>query len=90
MARTRHIEKRMNQRGIRAAMLDIVEQFGVWDGDRLVLNRKGCSCAVRELDNLRRSLLEVESTGGLVLVQEEGVDITAYRLESYRRAPRKH
>ena len=90
MSRTRHIGKRMNQRGIRAAMLDVVERFGIWDGDRLVLNRQACSSAVRELDQLRKSLLDVEASDGLVLVQEKGMDITAFRLDSYRRAQRRH
>ena len=85
MARTRHIEKRMNQRGIKGCLLDAVEQFGVWNGDKLILNRKGASAAINELDRMRKHLIEVEGKGGIALVQGRGVGITTYALDSYRR-----
>ena len=85
MAKTRHIEKRMNQRGIQASMLDTVEKFGVWNGDKLVLNRKGALAVIKELDQLRKNLIQVEGKGGIALVQVGGVDITAYGLDSYKR-----
>ena len=85
MARTRHIEKRMNQRGIKASMLAAVEEFGVWNGDKLILNRKGCANARKALETMRRNLIKVEEKGGLVLIQDRGKDITTYALDSYHR-----
>lgn len=88
VARTRHIHKRMNQRGIQSGMLEAVEQFGVWDGDHLVLNRRSCAAAVKELDKLRKELLRLETRGGVVLVEDGGAQVTTYALDSYKR--RKH
>lgn len=75
----------MNQRGIQGGMIEAVEQFGVWDGDHLILNRRSCSAAVKELDKLRKELPRVESRGGLVLVEEDNAQITTYALDSYER-----
>ena len=85
MAKTRHIQQRMSQRGISGEMLDLVAQFGSWQGDKCILNRKGCRNALGALDSLRKRLVRMEEKGGLVLVHEGGVDITAYRVDSYTR-----
>lgn len=43
MSKTRHIQKRMSQRGITSAILDLVERFGVCDnGDKVILTKKNC------------------------------------------------
>ena len=87
MAKTRHIQQRMNQRGIKSEMLDIVRQFGAWQGDKCILNRKACGALLTELDDLRKHIVKMQEQGGLVLVgnREEDVEITTYRLESYKR-----
>ncbi len=89
MAKTRHIEKRMKERGIKDCLLGTVEKFGVWSGDKLILNRKGASAAVNELDRIRRRLIDIEGKGGIVLVEAKGMDITTYALGSYRRGKKK-
>lgn len=40
MAHTRHIQKRMRQRGITTGLVNLVSQFGVEHGDKLILNKK--------------------------------------------------
>ena len=45
MAKTRHIARRMSQRGIKSEVLDMVSKFGVRDGDKLILNRKACQAS---------------------------------------------
>jgi hypothetical protein len=40
---------------------------------------------MNELDKLRKSLLRAEQRGGLVLVEDSDVQITAYSLDSYKR-----
>lgn len=85
MAKTRHIQRRMSQRGIQQGMLDLVHQFGIEQGDRCVLNRKACTDVLRELDRIRKDVIKMQEKGGLVLVREGDTDITAYRLDSYTR-----
>jgi len=86
MAKTRHIQQRMNQRGIKSEMLDIVQQFGMWQGDKCILNRKACNDVLSELDKIRRDVIKMKEKGGLVLVHDDGADITTYALESYKRS----
>ncbi|TDG11652.1 hypothetical protein E2F43_18245 [Seongchinamella unica] len=85
MARTRHIQRRMSQRGIQGGMLDLVSQFGVEKGDLCYVNGKACADAVKELDRLRKLLIKMQEKGGIVLVRDGDVDITTYRLDSYTR-----
>ena len=84
MAKTRHIQQRMNQRGIKSEMLDIVQQFGMWQGDKCILNRKACNDVLSELDKVRKDVIKMKEKGGLVLVHDEGMDITTYALESFK------
>ena len=85
MSKTRHIQKRMAKRSIREAMLKMVETFGVHDGDKQVLNRKGCDAALAELEDVKKNLVKMRERGGLVLVDDGGVKITTYALDSYSR-----
>lgn len=85
MAKTRHMHQRMNQRGITQRMLQIVRDFGVCFGDKQILDRSNIDLLMNEIDQLRKDLLKVRDKGGLVVVEENGFDITAYRVDSYRR-----
>lgn len=84
MAKTRHIQQRMSQRGIKEGMLNIVQEFGCWQDDKCILNKKACSSVLEELDLIRKQVIKMQEKGGLVLVQDNGMDITAYRLDSYK------
>ena len=86
MARTRHLHQRMNQRGITERMLQIVRDFGVPNGDKQVLDKGHIDLLVQKMDQLRKDLLKVRDKGGLVLVEDAGCDITAYRVDSFRRS----
>lgn len=85
MARTRHINRRMSQRGILSEVVDLVSRFGVRKGDQLILNRKGCLEVRSTLERLKKAVAEIEEKGGYVLVDCDGVQITTYRLDSYVR-----
>ena len=85
MSKTRHIQQRMSQRGIKEEMLELVERFGVWQGDKCIVNRKACSTILKEIDTLRKKVIKLQEKGGLVLVHDNGMDITTYPLDSYRR-----
>lgn len=40
MYKTRHLHKRLNQRGIPEAVLEILSQYGISRGDKKFLDRK--------------------------------------------------
>jgi hypothetical protein len=85
MAKTRHIHQRMNQRAISQQMLAIVKMFGVDNGDKTYLNKKGIDAVISEMDSLAKQMQKMKSRGGVVLVESGGVEITAYALDSYDR-----
>ena len=86
MSKTRHIQKRMAKRSIRETMLKMVENFGVPDGDKRVLNRKGCDAVLAELEGMKKDLVKVRERGGLVLVENGDTQITTYALDGYSRS----
>ena len=54
---------------------------------RHMLTRKGVDATLKRLDRLRGSLLRARDKGGVVLVDgHDGIEITTYRLNSYRRS----
>ena len=94
MAKTRHIHKRMNQRGIKQKLIDLTLKFGkeakCRGARKYFLTRKNARHTLGLLDELRGSILEAIDKGGLVLVTSEGgVEITTYSLSSYQRKRRK-
>lgn len=94
MSKTRHIHKRMNQRGIKQQLINLTLNFGravpCKGGIKYFLTRKNAQQSLGCLDNLRPVFLEAIDKGGLVLVTSEGgVEITTYPLNSYRPQGRK-
>ncbi|MCD9504607.1 hypothetical protein GLP37_20810 [Photobacterium phosphoreum] len=90
MAKTRHIQQRMNQRAINSQMLEIVKMFGVDDGDKIYLNRKGIDAALDELNKISQQMQKMRSRGGVVLVESGETEITTYTLDSYNRSQTVH
>ena len=85
VSKTRHIQHRMNQRGISSEVLGVVKKFGSWQGDKCILNRKACNNVLSELDRVRRTVIKAQHKGGMVLVEVDDVQITAYALDSFKR-----
>ena len=85
MAKTRHMHQRMGQRGVTQKMLDMVERFGTRRGDKHILDRKNIDQLVGEMDTLRSRLIHLRDKGGLVVIQEQGLQITTYRMNSFAR-----
>lgn len=86
MARTRHIHKRMSQRSISSRLVDLVSNYGMESGDKLILDRKNIDALLKAVDYFRKDLLTLQSKGGVVVVENNGVQITTYTLDSYRRS----
>jgi hypothetical protein len=92
MAKTKHIRTRMNQRAIDQEILDLARTYGLVENrgavERIILSRKTIDAAIRHIDSLRKQFLKARDKGGIVLVRNsnEDLDITTYRLNSYRRS----
>lgn len=86
MCKTRHIQRRMSQRCIREKNIELVKQFGRRDGDKVFFNKKSCQDVVVSLKQLMQTVQKMAERGGMVLVEtEQGLQITTYDLNSYRR-----
>jgi len=83
MSRTRHIHRRMGQRGITSSLVDLTSRYGIDQGDRIVLDRKNIAALLDGLDIFRKKLLEIHKKGGLVVVESGDTQITTYRADSY-------
>jgi hypothetical protein len=90
VSRTRHIQKRMSQRAINQKLLNLALEYGVEaENGKVVLNRQGLSVLDQELMDLHQAVQRAMTKGGLVVVREDEVLITTYRLDSYRRGGHK-
>lgn len=89
MAKTKHIHKRMSQRGINARLVDLVSQFGMDHGDKVILTRKNAEALLGAVEGLKSRLLDIHSKGGLVVVEQGEYQITVYPLDSYSRKKKK-
>lgn len=85
MSKTRHIQKRMSQRSIQQSMIDMTLDYGEPHGDKVILNRKGIDCILKEIEKLKKSALNLRKKGGLVVVDVENTLLTAYSLDSFSR-----
>jgi hypothetical protein len=85
MSKTRHIQKRMSQRGIQQSMVDMTLEYGEPQGDKVILNRKGIDCILKEIEKLKQCALKLRQKGGLVVVDYHNTLITSYALNSFRR-----
>lgn len=85
MARTRHIGRRMSQRGIKQALINLTLQFGEDAQDKCVLGRRGLQQLIDELRDLERTAMQALDKGGVIVVQADGALITTYNVNSYDR-----
>lgn len=79
---TQHILQRMSQRGISKKIVNLVSKFGIADGDKLILNKKGCQKSRETLKGLLKTLSMIESADGYVVLEKRGDKLIAYRLDS--------
>ena len=85
VAKTRHFGSRVSKRGIRSSTVELAQRYGVPFGDKLVLSKKQIKNLLGEFDEIRRNLICAMDKGGVVVVEESGMLITAYDFDSYRR-----
>ncbi len=75
----------MGQQGVTDRMLQVVQDFGVYYEDKLILNRQNIGQLMGAMDKLSRGLLKIRDKGGLVVVEAGGAAITTYRVNSFKR-----
>jgi len=85
MAKTKHFGSRISQRGIRQSTVELAQRYGVRKGDKLILSKKQLRNLLSEFDLIRKNLLCAMDKGGVVVVEDNGVLITAYDFDSYGR-----
>ena len=78
MQNTRHITKRMSQRGVSRKMIELVLEYGVNDGDKVVIGRKEAAVLMENFREYMRLLTKVMDKGGLVVVASGDSLITTY------------
>jgi len=79
----------MNQRGINAVLVDLVCEYGMEDGDRLILDRKNTTRLLEEIGRVTKRLERIRSKGGIVVVEANDAQITTYALDSYSASKKK-
>ena len=85
MPKTKHFISRIQQRGILHSTIEVAQRYGFPKGDKIILGKKQIDAAIKTLDQERRDLLKARDQGGVIAVEADGVLITAYRLNSFRR-----
>ena len=75
---TKHMDVRMNQRGIPGNLVELVLSHGRWDGDACKLDRKDLCKLKAEVETLRSTVLKALDKGGLAVVEAGGALVTAY------------
>lgn len=81
---THHMDARMNQRGIPAALVDLVLEHGQWDGDACKLDRKGLRELLDAVDGFRSTVIKALDKGGLAVVEAGGALLTTYARPGHR------
>ena len=85
MFSTNHFQARMSQRGLPKQLIDLVLEFGKYEGDKLFLDKKETQRIIYQIDNLRNTLLKVMDKGGVAVVVEDETLITTYNLDQKHR-----
>ena len=75
----KHEEKRMNHRGISKDLLNIILNFGEYEGDRIIVKNKKLNGLITEIENIKHKLLKARDHGELVLVIVNNKNITTYK-----------
>lgn len=84
MNTTRHFSQRMSQRGVSREMVDVVRDYGVLEGDKVVLGQRDAGRLINELMRKLRVLKKIQDKGGLVVVESGDSLVTTYNLPHAR------
>lgn len=75
---TQHAQKRMSQRGITKAMVELVLEFGDIDQDKAYLDRNKTIQLVNDLDAKLKIARKILDKGGCVVIESGDAVVTTY------------
>lgn len=78
MISSKHVDQRMNQRGITRQVVETAMDFGVPHNDRYCLGRKEAQRAISLLQSQLKTLKKLADKGGITVVFENGMLITTW------------
>lgn len=82
MNKTKHIDQRMNQRGITKDMIDFTITHGEIKNDKWFTNKKILQKSIQQLEKQLKVAKRLLDKGGIVVVSDENSLITTYDFES--------
>jgi hypothetical protein len=96
MRDTVHGTKRRSQRGFTAEIIELIRDFGCYDGDRQTLDRRDAAALVSAFDCAIKKALRARSQairlldkgGGTAVFSEDDQLITVFNPNTYRRPKR--
>ena len=84
MNMSKHSQKRMSQRGIKKALIELAVSYGRLDCDKYVLDRQTIDGELMRLDEERRVFLQARDKGGVTVVEDRNRIITTYNVRKHR------
>ena len=91
MKKTKHMQVRMSQRGIKQELVRLVLSFGEYCQDgKVILGKKTLKVLLDELKILQRIARQAHERGGYVVAAEGDKLITTYRLDSYNKTAARY
>lgn len=82
MQKTKHINKRMSQRGITQGMIDFTLNFGEITNDKWFTNKKTLQKSIKQLEQQIKMAKRLLDKGGIVVVAADDALLTAYDFDS--------
>lgn len=82
MQKTKHINKRMSQRGITQDMIDFTLNFGEITNDKWFTNKKTLQKSIKQLEQQIKMAKRLLDKGGIVVVAADDALLTAYDFDS--------
>lgn len=86
MKLTKHVQKRMNTRGITKEMIDFTLNFGEIKGDGWMVNRKALQELIKDLEHQMKTAKKLLDKGGIIVIAEDNALLTTYHVDSAHRA----
>lgn len=78
MNTTRHFSQRMSQRGVSQDMVQLVRDYGVLEGSKVVLGKREAGRLIDDFMTKLRVLKKIQDKGGVVVVENGDSLITTY------------
>ncbi|HDS1096358.1 DUF4258 domain-containing protein [Stenotrophomonas maltophilia] len=85
MNTTLHFSQRMSQREVSREMVRLVREYGVLEGEKVVLGQRAAGQVIDELMDKLRVLKKIQDKGGVIVVEDGDSLITTYSYSRRRK-----